>query len=98
MTDPTSPQEKLQAVINGARAILGHKTFKDSARAIFDYCCDLTGAEAGYVALLSEDGQENEVLVSRSGWDALLGGSRAADADPWSSGHGLRDPRPGIRQ
>jgi len=30
-------------------------------------CCEMTGARSGYVALLSEDGSENEVLFLESG-------------------------------
>jgi transcriptional regulator with GAF, ATPase, and Fis domain len=64
----TSKDKKmLEAVINGARSILEKKNFEESARAIFDYCKDLIGAPSGYVALLSEDGQENEVLFLEAG-------------------------------
>ncbi|MCA1792717.1 MAG: PAS domain S-box protein [Desulfobacteraceae bacterium] len=38
------------------------KTFDDAAKHIFDHCKRLTGAHSGYVALLSENGEENEVL------------------------------------
>lgn len=62
-----SAEAKLQAVINGARAILEKKDFAECARAIFDYCREMTGAVSGYVALLSEDGQENEVLFLEAG-------------------------------
>jgi hypothetical protein len=67
MSERPSAQEKLRAVINGAHAIMSHKTFEGAARAIFDYWCELSGATAGYVALLSEDGQENEVLFLEAG-------------------------------
>lgn len=53
--------------MKGARAILAHRRFADTARAIFDQCCQLTGATAGYVALLSDDGYENEVLFLEAG-------------------------------
>jgi len=62
-----SAEIKLKAVIKGARSILEKKSFEETARAIFDYCCELTGARAGYVALLTEDGQENEVLFLEAG-------------------------------
>ena len=67
MADAPSAEAKLKAVVNGARAILEKRTFRESARAIFDYCRDLTGAVSGYVALLSDDGQENEVLFLEAG-------------------------------
>lgn len=67
MRGTPSAEAKLQAVINGARAILERKTFGESARAIFDQCCELTGAVSGYVALLTDDGTQNEVLFLESG-------------------------------
>jgi GAF domain-containing protein len=62
-----SVDEKLAAVISGARAILEKPTFVETARAIFDKCRELTGAVSGYVALLSKDGLENEVLFLEAG-------------------------------
>ena len=62
-----SVEEKLEGVIRGAHAILEARTFTDAARAIFDRCRELTGAVSGYVALLSEDGHENEVLFLEAG-------------------------------
>ena len=62
-----SAEKKLQAVIKGARSILEQQSFTGAARAIFDYCRDLIGAHSGYVALLSEDGQENELLFLEAG-------------------------------
>ncbi len=60
-------QEQLQAIIKGARSILEKKSFPEAARAIFDCCKDLIGAHSGYVALLSRDGAENEVLFLEAG-------------------------------
>ena len=40
-----------------------------------NYCCELTGAKSGYVALLSKDGEENEVLF-------LEAGGLPCDVDP----------------
>jgi transcriptional regulator with GAF, ATPase, and Fis domain len=71
----SSEERKLHAVINGARSILEKKNFKESARAIFDYCREMTGAQSGYVALLSDDGHENEVLF-------LEAGGRPCTVDP----------------
>jgi PAS domain S-box-containing protein len=53
---------EVSSLLESARAVLQYADFKDSARAIFDYCKKVTGATAGYVALLSDDGSENEVL------------------------------------
>lgn len=58
---------EIKALMNGARTVLEQKGFVESARAIFDYCTNLIGATSGYVALLSEDGMENEVLFLEAG-------------------------------
>ncbi len=55
------------AVLESARAILTHGDFETSAREIFGLCKEITGASSGYVALLSRDGSENEVLFLDSG-------------------------------
>lgn len=62
-----NPDEALASVIKSARAILEKNTFEESAREIFDQCRKLTGAVSGYVALLNEDGSENEVLFLEAG-------------------------------
>ncbi|MHC4158468.1 MAG: PAS domain S-box protein, partial [Planctomycetota bacterium] len=56
-----------EALLEGARAVLENREFQDAARSIFDICKNITGAAAGYVALLSKDGTENEVLFLDSG-------------------------------
>jgi hypothetical protein len=66
---------ELSALMKGAGAVLEQKGFEDAARAIFDYCKDLVGATSGYVALLREDGMENEVLF-------LEAGGLPCDVDP----------------
>ena len=58
---------KLDAIIASARAIMENNTFPETARVIFDHCCQLTGAISGYVALLSDDGAENELLFLEAG-------------------------------
>ncbi len=65
-TKPTA-EAKLDAVVIGARAILDKQNFADAARAIFDRCCNMTGSTSGYVALLTDDGEENEVLFLEAG-------------------------------
>ena len=67
MNRSPSAEEKLDAVIRAARTILEKHSFTEAARAIFDQCREMTGAVSGYVALLSEDGQENEVLFLEAG-------------------------------
>ena len=50
-----------------SKRILALEDFPVTARAVFDHLCQLTGAVSGYVALLSEDGAENELLFLESG-------------------------------
>ena len=58
-----------EAIIHGLRKILGNETFEYTARSIFDILRELIGAKAGYVALLSEDGSNNELLFLEAGGD-----------------------------
>ncbi|MCF8074985.1 MAG: PAS domain S-box protein [Desulfotignum sp.] len=51
------------------------KTFEAAAKKIFYQCKRLTGARSGYVALLSENGTENDVLF-------LDAGGMPCDVDP----------------
>lgn len=55
-------QAEVSALLEGSRVVLEHRTFEDAARKLFDSCKNLTGAASGYVALLKDDGSENEVL------------------------------------
>ena len=61
--------------LKSSKAVLQNKEFPDSARAIFDAAKELIGATAGYVALLSDNGRENEVLF-------LDAGGRPCTVDP----------------
>jgi PAS domain S-box-containing protein len=60
-------QAEVSALLTSSHAVLAYREFEDAARSIFDSCKRLTGATAGYVALLTEDGAENEVLFLDSG-------------------------------
>ncbi len=55
------------ALLKSARAILDNQDFETSAKELFNYCKIVTGATSGYVALLTSDGSENEVLFLDSG-------------------------------
>lgn len=55
------------ALLECSQAIFIHSEFEQTACCIFDAAKDLIGATAGYVALLSEDGMENEVLFLDDG-------------------------------
>jgi len=60
-------QKELDALMKGSKDVLRQKGFTEAARVIFDHCKDLLGATSGYVALLDEQGQENEVLFLEAG-------------------------------
>lgn len=56
-----------QKLLDAAAVVLRSEDFPQAARSVFDIAKDLTGASSGYVALLSEDGSENEVLFLDAG-------------------------------
>ncbi len=56
-----------RGLLDAARAIMECHDFTSSARRIFDACREATGAVSGYVALLSDTGEENDVLFLESG-------------------------------
>jgi PAS domain S-box-containing protein len=60
-------EAEVSALLQGSRAVLKYHEFKNSAQYIFDSCKNLIGATAGYIALLSKDGKENEVVFLDSG-------------------------------
>ena len=60
-------EREIAKLLQGARAVLEQEDFQKTARKVFDFCRELTGATSGYVALLSEDGEENEVLFLEAG-------------------------------
>ena len=60
-------REEESALLEASQEILFCSTFEKAARNIFDKCTKLIGAKSGYVALLAENGQENEVLFLESG-------------------------------
>ncbi len=81
ITDRIKNEEKLQNAVSSsekhvretrclyaaARAIMENNAFDSTARVIFDACCEATGAKSGYIALLNQDGTENEVLFLEAG-------------------------------
>ncbi|MHC4584307.1 MAG: PAS domain S-box protein [Planctomycetota bacterium] len=68
-------QKETEALLRATRSIPEKKTFEEAARGIFDAAKALLGADSGYVALLSEDGRQNEVLF-------LDAGGRQCTVDP----------------
>lgn len=59
--------KKLEVLLKASRAVMAFSSFEESAREIFDCAKEVTGAISGYVALMSESGQENEVLFLDAG-------------------------------
>ena len=55
------------ALLEAARGVLQYSDLARAARRIFDICSELIGTDSGYVALLTEDGQDNDVLFLDSG-------------------------------
>ncbi len=67
ITEKKKVDEHLKHLFESAKSILEYDDFEKIARIIFDKCKQITGADSGYVALLSETGEENEVLFLDSG-------------------------------
>ena len=60
-------ESEILALLKASKAVLYNREFQPIARVIFDTCKELIGASAGYVALLSHEGKENDVLFLDSG-------------------------------
>ncbi|MBF0201588.1 MAG: GAF domain-containing protein [Desulfamplus sp.] len=60
-------ESEISALLQGAKAVLEQGDFNTIARRVFDICSELIGSTSGYVALLADDGEENEVLFLESG-------------------------------
>jgi PAS domain S-box-containing protein len=73
--EATLRHQETGALLRAARAVMDDHTFEDAAWKIFQQCKATTGAPAGYIALLSPDGAENEVLF-------LDAGGRPCSVDP----------------
>ncbi|PLX07824.1 MAG: hypothetical protein C0594_06280, partial [Marinilabiliales bacterium] len=57
----------LNSLIETTKTILETSDFEQTATSIFNACKESMGAKAGYVALLSENGDENELLFLDDG-------------------------------
>ncbi len=55
-------RKEISALLDSARAVLKYTDFTESAKIIFTACKSIIGATSGYVALLSPDGKNNDVL------------------------------------
>ncbi len=64
-------QAEVSALWESSRTVLAYRDFEDTARSIFDSCKHLIGATSGCVALLTEDGTEDELLFLDTGGDTF---------------------------
>ena len=64
---PSRRQAEISALLEASRSVLRHREFSAAARSIFDSCKGLIGATAGYVAMLSRDGTQSELVFLESG-------------------------------
>jgi len=60
-------RREAEALLRAARAAMTQPTFADAAWEIFESCRETIGAFAGYVSLLSDTGDYNEVVFLESG-------------------------------
>ena len=60
-------EREVTTLLESASAVLDCSSFEEAARRVFDACRTALGADSGYVALLSKDGKENEVVFFESG-------------------------------
>ncbi|MGM0648487.1 MAG: GAF domain-containing sensor histidine kinase [Bacteroidota bacterium] len=58
---------EISALLTATEAILKSEEFSVTAKKVFDACAKVIGAKSGYVALLSDAGQENELLFLEDG-------------------------------
>lgn len=66
-------QAERDALYAATRAVLSAEDFLSAARSIVEYCCEVTTATCGYVALVSEDGEKDEVVfLSLGGQECTL--------------------------
>ncbi len=59
--------KEIELLLKGNRLVLESKDFINTAHQIFDFCREITGAKAGYIALLNENGEENDVVYLEEG-------------------------------
>ena len=55
-------QEQVTALLEGARAVLKNRNFHDASKVLFDSCKKLISADSGYVALLTTDANNNQIV------------------------------------
>ncbi|MCP4105185.1 MAG: response regulator [Desulfobacteraceae bacterium] len=58
--------DEVSALLTGSRTVLEYRHFRDAVQKNFSACTSIIGATAGYVATLSSEGTENEILFLES--------------------------------
>jgi PAS domain S-box-containing protein len=59
--------KELNFLLKASKGLLEDTDFAITSRKIFDYACEVTGAVSGYIALLNDDGSENELVFLEAG-------------------------------
>ena len=67
LSESARRQQEVTALLGASRAVLEQRELSEAARCIFTACKALIGASGGYVALLSDDGLQNNVIFLESG-------------------------------
>jgi two-component system, cell cycle sensor histidine kinase and response regulator CckA len=67
VTEAQRRRREAEALYAGSRELLAHADFPTAARALFDRCKQLLGAQGGYVALRDSEGEHNLVTYLDSG-------------------------------
>ncbi|OGW44579.1 MAG: hypothetical protein A2Y66_01185 [Nitrospirae bacterium RBG_13_41_22] len=60
-------QAETAVFLEGIRLVIGSQRFEDAAASLFNSCKKLTKATSGYIALVTEDGKQNDVAFLDSG-------------------------------
>jgi PAS domain S-box-containing protein len=60
-------EHELAWLLKASQAVMVCHTFEEAARRIFDVAREATGAVSGYVAMMSEDGEDNDLLFLEAG-------------------------------
>jgi PAS domain S-box-containing protein len=59
--------KQIESLLEASKTVLKYHDFNEASKQIFYACSKAIGATSGYIAMLSEDGEENEILFLESG-------------------------------
>lgn len=59
--------KEVELLFKGSRLVLETKDFVSTARQIFSYCMELTGAKTGFITLINETGKEDDIVYVDTG-------------------------------